>query len=343
MDSRSLNPDESDLPELKRIQPRLPLADGLRAAAEDAVSFRDRAAFRRLAERLDRGEPLEKALGRNGAMPGDLRELVREGVASGRLAPVLEEYLRSSRDARALWRSFYAGLLYPAVMISLALLVLLLFLWLTVPQFKAIFADFGVELPAITMLTITLADNILFGWLLLLMLVLAIPAGLVLHRVIPGQAFRCRLIQAIPVIGKARRMAASAEFCSRLAVLIDCRVPLERAMRILSENLRDAHLREVADRLGRRLEQGADPADFANGVPGMMPMLSSAFRWSRDPELFADGLRSLSELFGAQARVRAGQVAFLVEPFAIVAIVMAAVFVLSAIFAPLIKLLNELS
>jgi type II secretory pathway component PulF len=122
----------------------LPLAEGLRAIAEDAVPWRERAGLRRLARRLERGEAIDEALARERRLPAEVRVLVREGIASGRLGLVLEEYVRTSRESRSIWRQFSLSLLYPSVMIWLSAGIFLLFLWFAVPIFREIYDDFGV-------------------------------------------------------------------------------------------------------------------------------------------------------------------------------------------------------
>ena len=316
---------------------------GLRACAMETASSKERRAILQLAEHLERGESITGVLNHSRFVPKHLREIVRTGIETGQIGRVLEEYISSSRNSRLIWREFFLSLLYPVTILMLALLMLGGFVLLIVPQFKYIFMDFGVELPSMTSFIIILGDWMASFWWLFLMMLAMIPGMWIIHSQTPGRAARVRFLEMIPILGTARKMAAASEFCSRLALMIDCRLTLDQALFCVSKSVRDANLSEMSELLSFRVERGADGEEIARGVPNMMPALTSLFRWARDPKLFAEGLRASSEMFAAQARVRANQFSFFIEPATVVIIAVGAGFVLLALFAPLIKLLNELS
>ncbi len=322
---------------------RLSIVTGLRACAMETSSSQERRALFRLADQLQKGDSIEDVLDNDRFVSPYLREMVRAGIKHGKMGRVLEEYLSSSQESRSIWAELYASLAYPIIILTLTFFIMNGLLVVLVPGFKSIFMDFGVELPGITMLLISLSDILFEFWWIILFALACIPVLWLAHLHAPGRAVRDRLIQRIPIIGTALKMAASAEFCSRLALLVECQIPLHEAMYCLSKSLRDANLSEVSESLSYKLEKGNDVREISRGVPNMLPALSSLFRWARDPELFAEGLRASSQMFAAQARVRAEQFSVFVEPLTVIIIATGAGFVVTALFMPLIRLLNELS
>jgi len=299
--------------------------------------------LRQLADALSEGGSLESALNDGRTRSLYLRSLVQAGMATGKLPAILDEYIRSSQLSRSAWRNYLIALFYPICLLGIAGIILVGFVVLIVPQFKEIFEDFGVELPFLSMAMISLSDTFMALWPALLVGVCVISVLLLFHRWLPFAALRTRWFYHVPLIGNAVQMAGAAEFCSRLAVLMECEIPLPEAMRALAPTLRDPHLAAVSNQLAHRFQNGFTPEDVSEHGYGLGYQLAGLFRWGHQPELFADGLRSSAAMFAAQVKVRLTQFGLIIEPIAIILVVLGAGFVMSGLFAPLIKLLNELS
>lgn len=336
-----------------RSQPRqeltpLTIAAGLRAAASEMTSVgrssrNDREGLLKLADALSSGSSLDGAVANVSGLPEDLREIVAAGVKTGRLPLLLEEYLDTNRQSRSLWRGFYLGMLYPVLVLLFSFIVVTGFVLIVVPQFKSIFEDFGVELPWITVVMIELSDFLQIVWMPMLIAVFVLLIIILITKVLPFARFRAKFFHMLPWVGTAQKMAASAEFCSRLAVLVECRLPLGEALRIVSQTMRDPHFCHIAKKISNRVEAGETPDDLACHTAEIPSSLANSFRWARDPETFAEGLRSLAVVFGSQARLSTGQFIIITEPFAVVGVALLAGTIVIAMFAPLIKLLNDLS
>ncbi len=308
-----------------------------------ASSRRDREGLLKLADALSSGETLDRAIENVPGLPEDLREIVSAGVQTGRLPRLLEEYLETNRQSRSLWRGFYLNLLYPVLILFLSFLVVAGFVLIVVPQFKEIFEGFGVELPVSTIVLITLSDSMQVIWVPALIVFFGLLLFFIFNNFLPFAHFRAKLFHMLPWVGTAQKMAASSEFCSRLAVLVECRVPLEESLRIVSKTMHDPYFSHIALKISDRVESGAAPEDLVSRNAAVPSPLANSFRWAHNPETFAEGLRSLSIVFASQARLSTGHLIVITEPIAIIGVGLLSGFVVIAMFAPLIKLLNDLS
>ncbi|WP_417850032.1 type II secretion system F family protein [Thalassoglobus sp.] len=340
------SPDETSDPqptEPRTVLSPLMIAAGLRAAASEMSSSKDREGLTKLADALQTGASVDGALAKTPGLPADLQQIVLAGTQTGRLPQLLEEYLSSNRQSRTLWKSFYFSLLYPTIVLLFAMTAVSLFLALIVPQFKEIFLDFGVELPLLTEVIIKSADVANKVWLPVFVVFVCLVVLFLIRKMIPFAAFRARLFHSLPWIGTAQAMAAASEFCSRLAVLVECRMPLHEAMQIVSQTVHDPYMSEVTTKFSNQLRSGAPPEEVARDLPGLPHFLRNAFRWSNDPETFAEGLRSLAIVYGSQARVSAGRLIIVTEPVVFVGVALVTGTVVIGMFLPLIQLINELS
>ncbi len=98
--------------------------------------------------------------------------MVRSGEASGHLSAVLDRLVEYLESAKANRDSVVSALIYPAILLVVSLLSIVLMLGFVVPQFESLFEDMGEALPPLTSMVIAGADFIkTWGWLLLLLLV----------------------------------------------------------------------------------------------------------------------------------------------------------------------------
>ena len=319
------------------------IAVGLRAAAQEVSSSRDRAGLNRLSQAIQSGQSLENSLAQDSDVPADLKAVVRAGVSTGRLPRLLEAYLSSRQSLQSVWRKFSLSLVYPMIMVMLAVAIVTAFVILVVPTFEEMFLDFGIELPLITQLLLFFADWIMWIGPAILIGMALFALFLVTERFLPFRRMRTRIFQMLPLIGDAQKFAASSEFCSRMAVLIDCRLPLDESLRITSVSLRDPYLAWVTNKLANRIQAGETSDEIASHSPQLHQSLANSFRWAKDPETYADGLRSLAIVYAARARAVTSQIAMVLEPVTIVIIGSIVGLATIALFMPLISLLNNLA
>lgn len=129
----------------------LPLAESLQALAEDVDNPRLRPVFKSLQGELERGASLEDALaGLEGHLPPTYVSAIRAGERTGNLPGVLAILGEESERMVTLKNSFRVAMVYPILVVIASFLVLGFLLRYVVPEFEAIFADFGANLPWLT-------------------------------------------------------------------------------------------------------------------------------------------------------------------------------------------------
>ncbi|MGH7202661.1 MAG: type II secretion system F family protein, partial [Planctomycetaceae bacterium] len=188
-------------------QSDLPLAQGLRAVADDLPNGRFRRGLLQIAAELERGMDLDRVLALHGA-PADVRALLKIGRRTGRTTEVLGEYIIHLRNVADVRRRAVLGLAYPLVLLAVALGIFLAFLCFLVPSFEQLYSDFGVELPEMTVSLIVLSRNcaaLAIGLFLL-------AVGIVVGYLLLPERWRQWVLSHVPVIGPMLRWTALARF-----------------------------------------------------------------------------------------------------------------------------------
>jgi type IV pilus assembly protein PilC len=182
---------------------------------------------------IESGSSLSESLSKHPVQFDELyRNLVKAGESAGVLDTVLDTVATYKENIEALKGKIKKAMFYPAMVVAVALLVSAILLVFVVPQFKDVFANFGAELPAFTLLVINLSEFMVkWWWAIFGVLGGAIVAFIMIKkRSVAFSHFLDRLILKLPVIGKIMHEAALARFARTLAVTFAAGVPLVEAL-----------------------------------------------------------------------------------------------------------------
>ncbi len=182
---------------------------------------------------ISAGDSVAAALGRHPECFDDLFcRLVEAGEKSGTLPAMLDRLATYREQAEGLRRKVKKALTYPAAVLCVAAAVSGILLVKVVPQFEQIFAGFGAELPASTLLVIGLSEFARDWWLTMLGtglgIVLALGRMRRRSRVI-GAAMD-RLSLRLPVVGGLVRRSLVARYARTLSTTFAAGVPLVDAL-----------------------------------------------------------------------------------------------------------------
>ena len=152
-----------------------------------------------------------------------------------------------------------------------------------------------------------------------------------------------RLVRALPLIGSVFEHSAIAQFAQVLSMLVRQHVPLPDALRLAAEAMRDPSFKRGCRDLAEELQRGTPPERAVRRTPELPVELEQVFRWSDRGEGFADLLQAAGQTYRLRAQLDARTVVALVEPLLIAGIGIVVALMVTAMFLPLINLLNELS
>jgi type II secretory pathway component PulF len=319
----------------------LPLGAGLRALAEELPGRRLPRMLREVARRLDAGDDLLKILESQGArLPVHLRGLMLAGVRTGRLAEVLEEYVDLQHGQAELHRRVAAALAYPFILL-LFMTALTVFAGLyLVDEFAKIFRDFGTELPAMTVFIIHESRPIMWLFVSLSGLSIAIP---LLLWMAPSAAWPWPLVYRLPMVGPLLRWSHLAQFARLMGLLLEQQVPLPDALRVTAVGLRSGNLARACCRAADDTEKGR-PLDESLAARRQFPAsLIPVIQWGQRAPALPDAFRAAAEMFEGRSRAQGTVLEIMMLPVMFFVILVFVGFFIIALFLPLIALIQKLS
>ncbi|MCX8097688.1 MAG: type II secretion system F family protein [Casimicrobiaceae bacterium] len=211
-----------------------------------------------LRDRVRGGQSLSQALAEHPKHFDRLYvNLVRAGEASGTLGPTLARLAEFQERSAELRSSVQSALIYPIVLVLVALAAVLTMLFYVVPKFEATFRLFGKGLPAAT-------ENLLAfsrflkqdGWLLLLGLMAVVILVRGRLRTPRGELWWHRRKLTLPVLGPLFQRIEVARLTRTLGTLLGNGVSLLPALGIVRDTVENRALANALDTVIVRLREG---------------------------------------------------------------------------------------
>jgi len=182
---------------------------------------------------IEGGTALADALAKQPLYFDDLFcNLVRAGESAGVLEPLLDKIATYKEKTESLKGKIKKALFYPAAVIGVAILVTTVILIFVIPQFQSLFAGFGAELPAFTLLVIGMSEWMQsYWWVMLLgMIGAGYALGNIWKRSRPFRQMIDKILLKLPVFGPLLHKAAIARFARTTATMFAAGVPLVEAL-----------------------------------------------------------------------------------------------------------------
>ncbi len=158
--------------------------------------------------------------------------LVRAGEAGGILETLLDKIATYKEKTEVIKSKIKKALFYPAAVLVMAFVVTAVLMIFVIPQFAALFRDFGADLPAMTQMVINMSDFVVANVGILFVGIVGGVVGLVQlnKRSVPFQHLVQRIALKAPVFGDIIVKATIARFARTLGTMFAAGVPLVEAM-----------------------------------------------------------------------------------------------------------------
>lgn len=237
----------------------LPLEQALQAVAQQGERRRTNSLLMAVRGRVLEGHALASAMDEHPSVFPELyRATVAAGEQSGHLDVVLDRLADYAEARQHLRQKLMLALLYPVILTSMAILVVVGLVTYVVPQVVQVFDGLGQELPLLTRMLLVssafLRDN---GLLILVGLGLALALFTFLMRRPGFRRVVHSMLLRLPVVGRLLRGANAGRYTRTLSILLASSVPVLEALRIAGQVISSMPMREAVDAAAIKVREGA--------------------------------------------------------------------------------------
>ena len=321
----------------------IPLERSLNMIAEQAEKTQLRKVVAAVRAAVAEGSSFSAAL-RNAPQrfPEEYIATIDAGEESGNMSQVLERLADDMEALNKTRQTFIAALIYPAVMVFVAISVIILLMVFVVPQVTEVFASQNHDLPRLTKFLIALSAFLRNYGLFILFLLLG--GILVFNYALRRKEFRYsfdRLLARLPLIGKWIMMSLISSWARSLGLLIIAGVPTLKALQIAVRSVANSYLRHQLEEVNSNVSEGMS-INRALSRSGIFPAFLVYMVNSGEQSGNLDGMLIKSAEYYAQLLATATQAALrLFEPLLILTMGIIVLVIILAILLPIFQI-NQL-
>lgn len=270
--------------------------------------------------------------------------LVKAGEASGTLPSVLLSYAQELRKDYTFSRKLKGALIYPAILITALIGMIVIILTFVIPRIKELFTSTSVEAPIYTKILFFASDIwraftpfIISGFILFfIVLIVALRNKNIRHRI-------SLIAWYIPILNKIQKNLVLMRICKTIGSLLDAGFSLKSALSITSGVVLpnyQAALQEIAD---KKLERGVNFAQALHDYPQLFPgTFTSVIATGEKGGQLSKVLFQMAEFYEEEVAYSLEAFLTLIEPVLLVTVGLIVGLMASSLISPLYRLIGSI-
>lgn len=318
----------------------IPILQGIDALAEQVTQPLFKKVLSTVRDDIQLGSSLSAAFAKHPKIFDTLFvNMVKVGETGGVLSQILDRISSYMEKTLKLQRKVKSALIYPCVVVSMAIIITVILLVKVVPTFAGIYDSFDAELPALTQLLINISDVLRKYLIYLVGGIFAITFALARwHKTDTGAKAIDGTLLKMPIFGEILRKVAVSRFSRTLATLVQSGVPILESLDIVGKTIGNRVLELVVEDVKDTVREGesiAAPLTKSGVFPAMVTRMISIGEKSGQLEKM---LLKISEFYDDQVDTAVEGLTSIIEPIIIGVLGVVVGFIVIALFLPIISI-----
>lgn len=329
------------------LQAGLPLLRSLEVMIRQEKNLRFKAVLEQIADQVKSGNTFSDGLMQHPKVFDRLFvNMIRAGEAGGVLDVVLSRLAGFMEKALKTKKKVKAAMVYPIVVVSVAVSIVALLMVVVVPKFQSIFDEMlsGAALPAPTQLVINLSNLVKDNLVMTLIAMVALFFGFkfLLKTEFGAKAFNWVAIN-MPKVGDLVRKVNIARITRTFGTLLSSGVPILQAITITKDITGNFYFSTALNRVHDSVRDGetlAAPMERETVFPNMV---TSMIDVGEETGEMADMLNRVADNYDEDVDNAVAGITSIIEPVMIVFLAVVVGFIVIALFLPIVEIIKQLS
>lgn len=245
--------------------------------------------------------------------------MVTAAEASGTLDTILDRLALYVEQSRSLKKKISGAMIYPTVLFSISMMLLVIMLVFIVPSFASLFKSMGKELPLLTRVTVEASNFVLGsgGGIILAAVVTFALLLIQVRRTEKGRYITDKILLSLPVLGMLLRKTSIAQFTRTFGTLITSGVQILEALDITSRTTGNRVIERSVSEASSSILQGkplSEPLMANKDIPPLVSHLISVGETSGELDKM---LGKIADYYENEVNMTVANLASLMEPFVI--------------------------
>ena len=272
--------------------------------------------------------------------------MINAGEAGGVLDIILNRLADFMEKAAKLKKKVIGAMIYPGVVISIAVGIVSMIMIFVIPKFESIFKDFHTDLPGITQVLLVVSRWFAndYGWAYVLFSPIAFVLILKLIRISEGGKYFVDMVKLkIPILGSILGKTAIARFTRTLGTLISAGVPILDALNITKETCGNEVYSKALQKVHDAIREGESMADPLRATKVCDAIVVNMIDVGEETGDLDKMLIKVADNYDSDVDVLVGSLISILEPVMVVVLGLIVGFIVIALFAPMISLIQTVS
>ena len=266
------------------------------------------------------------------------------GERSGNLDAMLRRYVEYTKIIATVKRKTVSALVYPAILISLALALVTIIVLKVVPAFADFYGTFGASLPLSTRVIVAASEFLRSQFLLVIGALVAGVTAVVVWVRQPGQQARFdHLLLGLPMLGNVAKKFATSQMARTLATLLGGGLPLVNALDIAAKSVGNQYMAAQLGIVSARVREGES---FAAALEARHVFPDVAVKMAEVGEstgALQDMLNTVADFYDEDIATTMDRFVTIIEPALLVVMGLVIAGLLLALYMPLFQLSSVLA
>ncbi|HED54911.1 MAG TPA: type II secretion system F family protein [Phycisphaerales bacterium] len=293
-----------------------------------------------LRSRVEEGLSLSEAMSHHPrAFDNVYRAMIAAGESGSGFDEILSRLAKLARQEIAVRNNITGAMVYPALLLTVALGVLVMLSLTVLPRFEELFETLNTPLPASTMVLMEISHFMQSYWWALLIGLIGVVAGTMHWLAKPtGKRFADSMSVRIPVFGKIVREFKAAKVARILGVLLEASVPLLESLEIAKTCTNNVLYAELVEDAEERVKQGESMSDAFSGSPLLSTSVCESIRNGEQTGRVGEVLMNLADIMDEDNEIIVRSLTSILEPMILAVLGVLVGIVALSLFLPLFDL-----
>lgn len=292
-----------------------------------------------VATRVKTGEALSSAFEAQGGFPLMYTTTLLAGERAGNLQEVLERYVGFQKTALAFRKKLTASLIYPAVLMTLVVALMIFLMTVVVPQFAVLYDEMGSKLPAMTIDLLSFGKWMQHNILWLALILAALAAGFYRFSTTErGRDVVDNFRVGLPVFGMIWLKYQVALFSRTLSTLLTGGLPLVPSLETAARSISSRKVSKAVFSSVGTVREGKSLAESLAKTSAFPSLATEMITVGEQTGALPQMLNSVAEFFEEDVSTALTAAMALVEPAILIIMGVVVVFILISLYLPIFSL-----
>ena len=342
---------EKDLTVLTRqmailLDAGLPLIRSLKTLARQATNPIVKKTLEETAVSVEGGSTFSEALAQHPKSFDKLYlNMIRAGEAAGKLELILNRLATFREKAAKIQGKVKSAMVYPSIIISIAVLITTGLMIFIVPKFKKTFTELleGEPLPGLTQFVMGISEFMINNWIILVPGIIGVVIVFKLILKVPFLKFYIDWVKYnLPLIGPIVSKTAISKFSRTLGTLMGSGVPILSALNIVKETSGNEVVSQAISKVYEAVKEGEGMAGPLQATKIFPEMVISMIEVGEETGKLPEMLDKIADTFDEEVDNAVAALTSMIEPIMMVGLAVVIGGIVIALFMPMIKIIEKL-